>query len=112
MSLGIYQPSQRLIIFLIYIDSNNKLEASSTGFIFNGGTLDGLIKINDLVTKLNNLENLLNNLLTAIGTTFNPVPNDGGAALKLLIGTTLSATLLQQLTPTVKANIEDTKIKH
>ena len=95
---------------VVYIDSNNKLEVDDTGFKFNDGTLDGMVKVNSLVTKLNAQENKLNALITAIATTFIPVPNDGGAALKALIAG-LVPTTLAPTTPTVKADLENTKIK-
>lgn len=94
----------------IILDSGHKLVADSSGFIFNDGTLDGLPKVNDTVTKLNNLESLLNNVLTAIGTTWIPVANDGGAALKALF-VSLTATILAPLTPTIKADLENPDIK-
>lgn len=91
---------------VIYIDSNNKLEVSSTGFIFNGGSLGGLVKLNNLVTKLNNLESLINKFVTNING-WTPVPNDGGAALKALF----TGNPVAALTPTVNADLENTKIK-
>jgi hypothetical protein len=88
-----------------YIDANNKFVFDSNGFVFNGGTLDGMVKVNSLVTKLNNIENKLNALITIIKTTWVPVAGDGGAALKTLLAafTTLAAT--------VKADLENPKIK-
>lgn len=91
---------------VIYIDSNNKLDISSSGFIFNDGNLDGLVKINSLITKLNNVENLLNTIVTNINTWI-PVPNDGGAALK----TVFTGNPATPLTPTIKSDLENTKIK-
>lgn len=91
----------------IYIDGSNYLDIDSNGFIFNGGLLDGMVKVNSLVTKLNNVENKLNSLLTVLGTTWVPVANDGGAALKALC----IPPLTTNLTATVKADLENTKIK-
>ena len=73
----------------------------------NGSNYDGLVKVNDLVTKLNNLENDLNTLKTAFST-WVTVPNDGGAALKVATASWYAASL----TPTVKANIENPLITH
>jgi len=73
----------------------------------NGSNYDGLVKINDLVTKLNNLENDLNTLKTAFSS-WVTVPNDGGAALKVATASWYAASL----TPTVKANIENPLITH
>lgn len=83
-----------------------KILIDTDSIIINGGTLDGMVKVNDLVTKLNNLENTLN---TFMNTTFNththisaapgsptavPVPVNSGS-----------------LTLTVKADLENSKIK-
>jgi len=73
----------------------------------NGSNYDGLVKVNDLVTKLNNLENDLNTLKTAFSS-WVTVPNDGGAALKVATASWYAASL----TPTVKANIENPLITH
>jgi phage baseplate assembly protein gpV len=74
---------------------------------FNAGTNGGLVNVIPSVTKYNNLENLVNKLVNALNS-WTPVPNDGGAALKALITT---AAILP-LTPTVRNDIEDTKITH
>jgi len=73
----------------------------------NGNNEDGLVKINDLVAKLNNLENDINILKTALST-WVVVPNDGGSALKIASASWYAASL----TPTVKNDLENTKVKH
>lgn len=90
-----------------YIDSTNKFEFSSSGWIWNGGSFGGIAKTGVLETKFNNLEEKINDLIAAI-TGWTPVPNDGGAALK----TALSTWLASSLTPTTQAEISDTKIQH
>jgi len=72
---------------------------------FNGGSLDGMVKVNDLVTKLNNLENDINDLKTVFSS-WATTPNDGGAALKAAAATWYAASL----TPTVKSDLENKKI--
>jgi hypothetical protein len=74
---------------------------------FNGGTNDGLIKINDLITKLNAVENDLNDLKTVLSA-WVPVPQDGGASLKTASANWSTAII----TPTQKSDIENDKIKH
>lgn len=74
---------------------------------FNGGDLGGLINVEDLVTQMNKAQNDLNNLKSAI-TSWVPIPNDGGAALKVALATYLG----QSVQPTTRGNIEDTKITH
>ncbi len=72
-----------------------------------GVNYGGLAKTADLVTKYNNLENKVNALITAINGWI-PVPNDGGAALKVA----LIAWLASSLTPTVQGDISSTKVYH
>jgi len=72
---------------------------------FNGGSNDGLVLVNSLVTKLNNLEQDLNNLKTAFSS-WVVSPTDGGAALKAITATWFASTL----TETAKEDIENTSI--
>ena len=70
----------------------------------NGDTYDGLVKVNDLVTKLNNLENKVNAIITAYNAHIHVETGASTApTVSLLVGT---------LTPTVQANIENTTVKH
>jgi hypothetical protein len=73
----------------------------------NDGSLGGLVKIADLVGKLNVIEQDINNLKTVFST-WVPVPNDGGAALKTASGSWSGS----QLAKTLKTDLEDTKITH
>lgn len=75
--------------------------------LLRGDQYDGLVKVNDLVTKLNNLENDINNLKTAFST-WVVVPSDGGAALKAITATWYGSTL----TPTIKNDLENNLVKH
>jgi hypothetical protein len=73
----------------------------------NGTNYDGLVKINDLVTKLNNLENKVNTIIS----TFNAHTHTG--VTSGFSSTAVTPTLVAgTLTPTVKANLENTKVKH
>ncbi len=60
------------------------LQVTADGFAFNGGELGGLIKIEGLTERLNIIENDVNDLKRA-ASSWVPVPNDGGAALKTSI---------------------------
>lgn len=73
------------------------------GFTFNDGMLDGLVKVNSLVTKLNNLENKVNTIIT----TFNAHVHAETGGTTSPTATPVSGTL----TPTVKSDIENDKIK-
>jgi len=71
------------------------------------GSYGGLIKIDDLVTKINNLEQDLNTLKSNF-TGWVVVPNDGGLALKTATTTWSGNTI----TETVNADLENTDITH
>lgn len=75
-------------------------------FVFNGGALDGMCLVNDVVTRLNNIENDINTLKTAF-TSWVTVPNDGGAALKAVTASWYGSSLIL----TNKSDIENTDIK-
>jgi hypothetical protein len=74
--------------------------------IFNNGTLGGMVKVNDLVTRLNTIEQDINTLKAAFSS-WTVTPNDGGAALKSAAG----AWYGQPLVPTQVSQIENLKIK-
>jgi len=74
---------------------------------YNGGDNGGLINISDLVGKLNALESEINTLKSMFSTWI-PVANDGGAALKALSSSFTSSTLKA----TVNADMEDDKVTH
>ncbi len=77
-------------------------------FTFNDGAFGGLIKIDDLVSRLNDYESLFTQLQTDF-TAWTPVPNDGGLALKTILST---GFLTQSVPSTVKANFENIKVVH
>lgn len=80
---------------------------TETEVIFDGGNFGGLVKVEELTSKINALESELNDLKNFI-TTWIPAPTDGGLALKTLLtdwGTSL-------IVPTNKTEIENDKIKH
>lgn len=74
---------------------------------FLDGSFGGLIKINDLVTKINAIQTDINNLKSAFNS-WVTVPNDGGAALK-----TAAASWSGSNLPTLNVNdIQNDKITH
>jgi len=86
---------------------NTEIEINSSEIIFNKGNNGGLIKISENVSKLNKLESEINEL-KALLSAWVPIPLDGGAALKAVI----TQWSLQLLQPTVRNELENTKIKH
>ena len=77
------------------------------GIVFNGGKLGGIIKIEELTTKLNTIEQDINALKQALSS-WTPIPSDGGAALKAAV-TSWSAKQLQQ---SKREDYEDPNIQH
>jgi hypothetical protein len=59
-----------------------------------GDEYGGLIIIEELVTKLNNLESDINDL-KQVFSSWTPIPNDGGAALKGSVSSWAAATLTE-----------------
>ena len=75
---------------------------------FLNGSFGGLIKIEELTTKLNNVEKDLNDLKEVFSTTWTPTPNDGGAALKVAAANWYAATIAE----TERGDLENELIKH
>jgi recombinational DNA repair protein RecR len=73
----------------------------------NGENYYGLVKIEDLVTKLNNLENKVNTIITTYNTHTHAGVTAGFASTAVT-----PSVIAGTLTPTVKANLENTKVKH
>ena len=76
------------------------------GIVMNGGSLGGLIKIEELKTQLDKITDRIDAVITAIKTAA-VTPGDGGAAYKLAMTTQLSALSKEDF-----KDIEDSKIKH
>lgn len=89
------------------INGNSTLEVDGSVINFNGGNLGGLTKIVNLVSKLNNLENLLNSLIQDYNFhTHSGVTTGAGVSGPILVQQAGS------ITPTVRADIEDTTVNH
>ncbi|MCH5214977.1 MAG: hypothetical protein J1E97_07260 [Muribaculaceae bacterium] len=86
-------------------DTSAELDKNAVSF--NGGSLGGLVKVDELTQRLNLIESAINDLKT-IFRNWIPVAQDGGAALKTAV-TNWSA---DPLTPTVRNDYENDKVKH
>lgn len=84
-----------------------EVEITKDGVVVNGGENGGLAKIEEVVKKLNALEKEVNDLKIGF-TTWVPVPQDGGAALK----GGLASWAGKQMVQTKKTDLEDDKVKH
>lgn len=75
--------------------------------IFNGGDLGGLVRVQDLTSRLNIIENDINALKDALSA-WVPIAQDGGAALKAAAADWVDA----KLTPSTRGDYENEKVKH
>lgn len=82
------------------------LKVNADKITFNGGKLNGLVKIDGLTTRLNIIEKDINNLKAAFSS-WKVVAQDGGAALQLAAATWAGS----QLTETERGDYENDKIK-
>ena len=84
----------------VYIVSSNKTT-------MNDGSYGGLVRVTDLVTKLNNLENKVNALVAFSANHFHSGVTTGAG-----VSGVATVPVTGNLTPTVRADIENTKIIH
>lgn len=92
---------------IMSIDQVDTLKINCVSLVeFNGGSLGGLVKVEDLVTRLNDIEDLVNDLIEQY--------NGHTHILALSSGTGTAAETVSQetgtLTPTTRGDIENTKI--
>ena len=87
-------------------NANMSANINADNIIFNGGKLNGLVKIDDLTKRLNTIENEINKL-KGIMAGWVPVAQDGGAALKTAAADWSADTLLL----TKRSDYENEKIK-
>lgn len=87
--------------------ANMSADINADDIIFNGGKLNGLVKIDDLTKRLNIIEKDINNLKKVFASGWTPVPQDGGAALKTAAVSWSGSTL----TETKRSDYENEKIK-
>jgi hypothetical protein len=85
--------------------NNQKIIAAPTLWQFGTGSNGGVPMVNPLTEHLNTLENDRNNLKSAIAE-WVPVPNDGGAALKVALATWLGITI----TPTETSDLANENV--
>lgn len=76
------------------------------GVTMNGGKLGGMVKVEDITTRLNLIEKDINKLKQAF-TSWTPVPQDGGAKLKAGVASWAGS----QLTESKRGDYENEKVK-
>lgn len=90
----------------VKVGDNTSAVLSKDGITLNGGSLGGLVKVEDLTKRLNNIENDINNL-KKVFSSWSPVAQDGGAALKA----SAASWAGQSLTLTQRGDYENEKVK-
>lgn len=104
--IGILE-GQEAAAFLLSASEVEEITVDAETLInLNGGTLGGLVKVGETVNRLNVLEKDLNDLKKLLSR-WTPVPNDGGAALKVALSSYTSASI----TETKEADIHNEKVK-
>lgn len=83
-----------------------RVEVTEDGIVLNGGNLGGMVKVEALTSRINNIENDLNTLKEVFAN-WAPAPQDGGAALKGVISSWASETLVL----TERGDYENEKVK-
>lgn len=92
---------------IVLIVGDSTIEVTADLIKINGGLLGGLVKVQNLTTKLNNLEKFVNNLATKFDTHVHPGVQSGAGS------TAVTATpVASQLTVTNQDDIENKKVKH
>lgn len=102
-------PKQNSLVVVSFINDNAgyiSMVSEVDEIQLNGSTHDGLVKVTDLVTKLNNLENKVNTIISTFNTHTHVASSFGSP-------TTVPPTLITgTLTPTIKTDLENNKVKH
>lgn len=98
--------TDRMLPYVAMFSEIKSVYLDASGIIqINQGIDGGLVKVVDLVAKLNNLENKVNSIISSYNAHVHPDPVSG------LTGST-TAPVFGTLTPTVRANIENTNVTH
>lgn len=104
-------PSDDSVVFVI-MESDTQAFVSMYGVIDSikimGGDNKGVVKVEDLVSKMNALESAVSQLQTDFST-WVTVPNDGGAALKAVVAAGFG---IKQIPDTKVSDLENTKFTH
>jgi hypothetical protein len=87
--------------------SDTSARLTAEGITLNGGNFGGVVKVGQLIERINAIENDINNLKTVFST-WVAVPQDGGAALSAASAAWASS----MLTPTLRSDVENEKVKH
>lgn len=88
--------------------NETKVQISDGEIILNDGAMGGLVKVIELTQKLNNLENKVNAIISAFNSHTHVLTLTTGTGTAAPTAAPVSGTL----TPTQRADIEDTKVVH
>lgn len=111
--VGFFNKHSGIVVLTDEIDKaeitiqNTTMVMDQDGVVFNGGDNKGMVILDKIIDRYNKIENDINSLKQVLSG-WTPVPNDGGAALKLAAATWYG----QQLQTTNASQIENDKVKH
>ncbi|KAA2242798.1 hypothetical protein F0L74_09730 [Chitinophaga agrisoli] len=90
-----------------YVVGDSTIDVTEGLIKLNNGDFGGLVKVEDLVTKLNNLETLVNDFIQKYNTHVHTGVQTGA-------GTSAVTTAVEtgSLTPTIRAELENTTVTH
>ena len=92
------------------IDNNISLIGDSSGWVFNDGNNDGMIKISPFISKINKIEAYLNALYIVLSGLTPAGPETGLAAMKASI--LAASTEILNIGTSTKTDYENKKVKH
>lgn len=93
---------------ILFISGSSQVSIVDGKVMFNDGSFGGLVEVAQLVTKLNNLESLVNDLVVRYNSHTHVLALSAGTGTAAPTATTEPTVL----TPTVRANIENTLVTH
>lgn len=98
--------SDHMLPYVAMFSDLQDVYLDATGIItMNQGTLGGLVKVRDLVTKLNTIENKLNQMIASYNAHVHPDPVSGTTG-------TPTVPITGTLTPTQVVDIENPNVTH
>lgn len=92
--------------FLLYAEEVELIATNATDIVFNMGELGGLVKVEALTQQLNAIEDDINELKRILSS-WSPIQNDGGMALKSI----LSGYTRKKVAKTTKKQLENQHIR-
>jgi hypothetical protein len=98
--------TKRMLPFVAMFSEISDVYLNASGVVeINQGTYGGLVKVQDLVTKMNAIENKLNSIIASYNAHIHPDPVSGSTGVP-------TVPITGTLTPTIVADIENPNVTH